>query len=188
MSVADILRGQILALRRQFLLPMITVLVIETVFLFAAMRENGKDVEGMTLFVSIWVAYMIMLAADLPALSVVAMWVSLTTKNPNRTTGITLTRLLVLPTVIWVATMMLYTFFRYATSSQGPGWQLLLGLYFGLGMAADLFFGINAWRQLRANFREVAVQRFAQGPSIFRRLFGRRKPAAEIPPPLVIPS
>ena len=174
LRVPEILRGQMLALRRQFLAPLITVLVMECVFLVATARQNRGDVAELPFWVTAWIAYMVMFVADAFALSSVGMWVSLTAKNPNRATGITVFRILIVPMLLCFAIIIFYSFFRMAISGPDYGWKTLLGLYLGLGIAADLYFGLSAWRRLHADFREVAVQRFAPRPSLLRRLFGRR--------------
>jgi hypothetical protein len=35
-----------------------------------------------------------------------------------------------------------------------------VGLWFGLGLLADLVFGLPAWWRLRTRFRRLALQRF----------------------------
>ncbi len=179
----EILRGQMLALRRQFLAPLLTVLVVECVFLVASARQNRADVAELPFWVASWIAYMVMLVADAFALSSVGMWISLTTKNPNRTTGITVFRILVMPMLLFFAILIFYSFFRVAISGPDFGWKTVVGLYLGLGIAADLYFGLTAWRRLHTDFREAAVQRFAPPQSFLRRLFaGRGRHAVSLPP------
>ncbi len=183
LSVRDILRGQMLALRRQFLAPLVTVLIVECVFLVASLRQNRGDVGEMPLLIAWSIAYMLMFVADAFTLGSVAMWVSLTTKNPNRTTGITVFRVLVLPMLVYLAILIFYSIFRVAISAPDVGWKSLVGLYLCLGIAADLYFGLTSWRRLHTEFREVAVQRFAPPTSFLRRLFaGRGRQAISLPP------
>ena len=143
LSVPDILRGQFLALRRQFLSPLILVLAIECVFLVAALRYSGLDAEGVPEFICVWVAGMILLVADLLALSAVGMWVGLTARNPNRATGITVVRVLVLPLVIGIVILIGATLIAYNSSAYEPGWKFMLVLWFGLGMVTDAVFGFE---------------------------------------------
>jgi ABC-type Na+ efflux pump permease subunit len=171
LSVPDILRGQLLALRRQFLSPLILVLAIECVFLVAALRYSGLDADGVPEFICVWVAGMIMLVADLFTLSAVGMWVGLTARNPNRATGITVVRVLVLPLVLGIVILIGATLIAYNSSAYEPGWKFMLVVWFGLGMAADAVFGLSAWKKLQTGFREVAVQRFSLAPSLWERLF-----------------
>lgn len=187
LSVRDILHGQMLALRRQFLWPLITVLVLECVFVGASLRSKGIDAETRPVFIAWWAAYMLMLVADVPALSAANMWASLTTRHPNRATGLTIARVLALPVILWSVVLMLQaifqTLFRPGGSYSEPSWKFYLGLYFGLGILSDLYFGLRAWWLLQTRFREVAVQRFTEKAPLLRRLFGARSQrATELPP------
>lgn len=165
LTIDDVLRGQMMALRRQFLGPLIMAMVIECIFLVGALHSSSSEVDPGP-FVTFWVAGLIMLVADIMALSVVAMWVSLTTRNPNRTTGITIRRVLVLPVVIGVAILVLMAVFR----QESGDWKFILGLWFGLGILADVVFGARAWWLLRNQFREAAVHRVVLRPSLIKRL------------------
>jgi hypothetical protein len=106
------------------------------------------------------------------ALTTVGMWVGLTAKNPNRATSITIARVLILPLAagFLVFTGSVMVSYNFATDAT-PGWKFTLFLWFGLGMIADAFFGLSAWRNLQTQFRDVAVQRYSALPSFWRRLF-----------------
>jgi ABC-type transport system involved in cytochrome c biogenesis permease component len=183
LTVPEILRGQILALKRQFLGPVVVTLVIEAVFLVASLQEMRADSEttlGVTVF---GLGSMVMLVLDLMALSAVAMWTSLTAKNPNRTTGITVRRILVLPWVVNVVVALISAMAAFGTRGSGPGPKFFLGLYFCTSIAADLVFGLSAWQRLNAEFREVATQRFSMAPSWLRSLFQREQTIPGSPAP-----
>src|ERR1035437_5368995 len=92
LTVPEILRGQLLALRRQFLLPLLVVLGCE---LLLTLSVHRRSPDWQTLV--IWLAGMFMLVADLVALSWVAMWRALVARSHNLATISTLVRLLVLP-------------------------------------------------------------------------------------------
>jgi len=105
----------------------------------------------------------------------VGMWAGLTARNPNRAPGVTVVRVLVLPMVAMFLTMLFIQLFVLAQGpSYEPSWQFVMGLYFGLGLATDLFFGLRAWRNLHTRFRVVATQRFATQAGLWQRLFGSR--------------
>jgi ABC-type Na+ efflux pump permease subunit len=165
LSVPDILRGQLLALRRQFLGPLLAVMFVEAALLVAVLRSSETDAASIANYLAGWAALTVMLLLDLAALSVVAMWVSLTTKNTNRTTGITVLRVLVLP---WGATLgicLCAALFNLVSAQFEPGLKSMLAAWFLPGLAADLLFGLNAWRRLRLDFREVAALRFVPSRS-----------------------
>jgi len=168
LSVGDILRGQILALRRQFFGPLMTACVIESIFLVASLQGNQSDIgEYVSAYVVFWLAGLIMLGADIAALSLVGMWVSLTAKNPNRTTGITVRRVLILPLAVGLAIVILMAILQIG---EGGGWKTILALWFGLGILTDVVFGWNAWWRLQNEFREAAVHRVVPGSSLLKRL------------------
>ncbi|MDB6109011.1 MAG: hypothetical protein JWR69_761 [Pedosphaera sp.] len=181
-GVRDILHGQLLALRRQFLGPIILVAIIEFTFMVASLQK--ESFQGDPAYLMFWVAYMVMLVADVIALSWVGMWVALTARNPNRATGITVVRVLVLPWVLFTAILVVVSCVAFATSVD-VGAKFYLGLWFGLGVLADLAFGLNARWQLLTNFRLVAMQRFTPGKSRFARWFGRGSAPVPNPPPVV---
>ena len=178
LAVEDFVRGQRLALRRQFLRPLLAVLGVELLFLLAAPRR-ASNWETQT----IWLAGMFMLVADLVALSWVAMWRALVARSHNLATISTLVRLLVLPWLLFGVVVGLgKVWYGLALGEYwSPGWQFQIGLWLGLGLAADLVFGLTAWWQLRTRFRELALRRFNPAPSRFARWFGPEQTTRPLP-------
>jgi ABC-type Na+ efflux pump permease subunit len=175
LGVPDIIRGQMLALRRQFLGPTLAVILVEFIFLLSALNGIGNNSGDRPSMVAWWAATNVMLVADMLTLSVVAMWVGLSTRNPNRTSGITVIRVIMLPLVAGFATLILLEIIASATRTPfDPAWEFIFALWLVPGILADLFFGLRAWRHLHHDFREVAAQRFAPRPSLWRRMFGSR--------------
>jgi hypothetical protein len=170
LTVRDIVRGQLLALRRQFMWPLLAVLGVELLFLMQA-RRRASDWQQQT----IWLAGMFMLVFDLVALSWVGMWRGLVSRSHNLATVSTLARVLLLPWAVFGAVVAAYNaWFELVLGKHwDPGWQFVLKLWMGLGLAADLFFGLTAWWQLRTRFRELALRRFNPALSGFARWFGR---------------
>jgi ABC-type transport system involved in multi-copper enzyme maturation permease subunit len=170
LTVRDILRGQFLALRRQFLMPLLSTIVVELILMTTVLRHMGnREFEF-----HVWLAGIIMLAADVLTLPVVAMRVALTAKNPTRATLGTVWRVLGLPwfflaagvgvNIIWIE--LLSPFFR---GFDYPARSVYLGLWFWGGIGVDAFFGLWAWRQLNGRFRELATGRHAPQPARARR-------------------
>jgi len=172
LTVHDILRGQLLALRRQFLRPLLVVLGCE-LLLTLAVHQRSPDWQTL----AIWLAGMCMLVADLVALSWVGMWRALVAKNHNLATIGTLLRVLVLPWALFGAVVGAgNVWFGLALGKEwSPGWQFHLALWLGLGLTADLVFGLTAWSQLRTRFRELALRRFNPAPRRLARWFGREQ-------------
>lgn len=185
LGVEEILRGQFMALKRQFLGPLVVVLLVESVFLIASLQTNHQDSETVVGTASFGLAMIVMLVVDVITLPVVAMWVSLTTRNPNRTTGIVLRRILMLPWLIFlvVSLFIIPTFFM---RNHDPSWKFFLGLYFFAGIITDIVFGMSAWQRLNTEFRTVAAQRFSgQSQSWLRQFFSKEKQVPEPPPATV---
>ena len=170
MSVADIMRGQALALRRQFLWPVLTVLAVEILMLIVASSSaySGRDQEFRLAF---WLVWMLMLVADLFTLYWVGMWLGLSAKNPKRAFSGTVGRVLALPNVAWAILM---TMGGLMAVNNGPEFSrgFILGSWLAIGLAADFGFGMWARQNLLTQFRIVATQRFQVRPSLWSRLFG----------------
>jgi ABC-type Na+ efflux pump permease subunit len=169
MTVRDILQGQFLALRRQFVGPLALTLVVGTIFLWAILQEPGDEQER-GLWRLFWIGGMVMLVMDLLALYWVGMWQALTAKNPNRAASGGVARVLILPPLVW-ALMILLSFLSSLNGGETPGPKFLLGLWLGLGLAADVIFSLRARRKLLTQFRAAAAQRYTPRAGFWRRLF-----------------
>lgn len=170
LTVREILRGQALALRRQFLWPVVAVLAAETVMCLAA-AEFYHDSTYASFRIFLWLASMVMLVADVYALYWVGMWMGLAAKNPKRAFTGTVGRVLALPTVAWVILM---TMGGLMAVFHGPEFSpgFILGAWLVIGLIADFGFTVWARQNLLTRFRVVATQRFQAQPSRWTRLFG----------------
>lgn len=166
LEVKDILRGQWLALQRQFLGPLIVVLLVQFVFLQATVRNPEWNTET-GFWVALWLLSMVMLVADLIALYWLGMWMGMTARNPNRASSATAVRILVVPWAVFGLVSMAVSW-----SEFNPGGKFFLGLWFGLGLATDLFYGFWSRHKLHTEFRRVAMQRYAPIESFWKRWFG----------------
>jgi hypothetical protein len=172
LTVPDILHGQFLALRRQFVGPVLTVLAVEFLMMLAGLSPDMGD-PGRSLWVLFWLGMMVMLVADLAALYWIGMWQGLTARTQNHASGVSLARVLLLPwlviglVVMWVA-----------LASLGPGTRseagegFFLGLWFFAGIGTDLVFGFVARQKLLTQFRRAAEQRYARPAGFWSRLLG----------------
>ncbi len=154
----DIVHGQWLALRRQFLKPILVVLGVECLFLVTNLSEGSPDFgEGIV----VWLAGMVMLVADMVAVSWVAMDCALVARNPGVATVRAVVRVFILPLVaFWVIVAPMTSLAALAGLEQFT-WQFYLGCWLGTGMVADVAFGGRAWRRLETRFRQLAAQQFA---------------------------
>jgi ABC-type transport system involved in multi-copper enzyme maturation permease subunit len=174
LTVGDFLRGQLLALRRQFLKPLLLTVAIEFVLMAGDLRHGGDR----TFERNLWLAGITMLVADVLTLPFVAMRVALTAKNPARATLGTIARVLALPWVLFgviagIGSLWVELFFPFIPTLYVPDRAAWLGLWFWIGIIIDIFFGLGAWWRLRRDFRELATRRFAPPRST-----AIRKPAA----------
>ena len=174
LTVNEILRGQRLALRRQFQWPALAVLLVFGLFMIAGAFDpaSPQEPEGQALWGLFWAAGMMMLVPDLAALYWVGMWKGLTAKNPTRAAATNLGCILLLPWLTLalgaLAAPLLWP------NAEGPLVPLcFLGLWFGLGLAADLGFGAWARHKLLTEFRLAATRRYEPRPGFWKRLLGR---------------
>jgi len=182
LSVREILRGQWLALQRQFIGPVLLVLAIECVFLFVSAGEM-LDADDRVLTVVLWLGGMLMFVADLGALYWVGMWQSLSSRNPSHASNRSLLRILVLP---WICLALLLAMFAIgslnALQSQ-PGWTFYVGLWLFVGLATDIGFAVHARYKLLTSFRLAAQERFVLRPGFWSRFRGAATPTVSAGPP-----
>ena len=152
--VKDIVRGQWLALERQFAAPMFVVLLVDFVFLMAVRRDSDS--------IYLWVAGMVVFAADMVALAWVGMWRGLNSRRFNRAAAGTMARVLILPWVLFaVFSALIAVFGRFGSST--PVWldaKFFIVLWAVIGLGIDLLFGLPARSRLLSEFRTVATTRF----------------------------
>ena len=175
--IADIFRGQWLALRRQFLGPVLGVLVVECVFMLASVRDAIPDDDRVFWF-TLWTAGMLMFLADLGALYWLGMWLGLTAKNQIRALSGSLVRILVLPWAAYGVVLLVLVLREWGPRSyqSNPDWKFFVGLWFGLGLGADIGFGAWARQKLLTEFRTAAQQQYESSKNGLKRWLGTLKP------------
>jgi ABC-type transport system involved in cytochrome c biogenesis permease component len=176
LSVPDILRGQFLALRRQFLGPFLITVILWVVFLNATIKNETNSGQR-DFWTALWVSGLIMLVADLYAIYWVGMWQGLTAKNPNRVGGQTVIRILVVP---WLALMGLLLLI---TLSDHFSWQGFITLWVVCGFIADFGFAAFAYNKLTTGFRETAAQKYSPKQGFWRTLTSAVAPASPLAEP-----
>lgn len=168
LSVRDILNGQWLALRRQFLGPFVVTTGLFVGLMYATVfREVSQSQQD--LWVALWIGGLVMLAADLYAIYWVGMWQGLTARSPNRVGGQTVIRILVVPWLLILGFLMLI-----AIGGNSFSWQGFIVLWMLCGAVADFGFGAYAYNKLTSEFREVATQKYAAPVGFWRQFFGTR--------------
>lgn len=171
LDVHSLLRGQFLALMRQFLWPVVFAITIEIAFIFI----GGRSLHGERGFwVFLFVSALIVLIADLAALFYLCLWKSLTASSANRANSASVVRIMALPWILFIAFTIILGTMRLAGVGIDENTMLLFWLLLSLGV--DLFFGLRAKAKLETQFREVATARYAPPISIWKKLFGAPPP------------
>ncbi|MFN7138940.1 MAG: hypothetical protein ACK4UN_06355, partial [Limisphaerales bacterium] len=183
-AVRDILRGQLMALWRQFSRPGACVLLLGGIFMIAGMDSHwgraGIDWE----WILVWVAGLTIFVFDLVALAWLGMWLGLTNQKVNRASGGAVARILFLP---WLALGLTIAFFGILSLSPAIRQMLSFNLpdyfftlyWFLLSAVNNVIWIVYAKRKLNERFREIATQRFDAPRSFWN--FG----ASSRPPVLV---
>jgi hypothetical protein len=153
LTVRDILRGQLMALRRQFLWPVLAVMAIELA-LTQALPPDSRTGDSRVFWG--WMGGILLLLADVIALICVAMASAITSKSANHAIIKTLSRILVLPWILFAIIAILVNLSASLTRTPEPGWKFYLGLWLWLGLLTDFVFGLGAWEVLRTRFRALA--------------------------------
>ncbi|HEY2951587.1 MAG TPA: ABC transporter permease [Verrucomicrobiae bacterium] len=163
-QVQGILRGQLLALTRQFLGPAIFILALDLVFLLTKPRDSE--------WVCVWIAGMVVFVFDLFTLAWVAMWMGMTSRSVNRATAAAVVRVMVLPWVAYAALLTGFWLAMLAARFQRRSWfddKLFTAAWLLLSVVNNVLFGRWAKRKLRRDFRDVATRRFDQPRTRFAR-------------------
>ncbi len=152
----EIVRGQLLALWRQFGPPTTALLLANLIFLIMEVRR--WDAGERATYLAFHLLAGGFLAADMIALSWSAMWLGLIHRKPNRAALLALTRIIVLPVALFVLLI-----FLWAISSRGeqlPNAAFLFWIMLGSG--SDLYFGFSAMHKLRSDFRTIVAEGFTR--------------------------
>lgn len=158
MTVDGILRGQILALKRQFAGPVAIILVADFVMFLAGMRNRFMDTSnGWPLLCLAGISLFIL---DLYTLAWVGMWLGLTARKANWAATGALARVLVLPWAVFCAFVTASVFINFDRGQLGDPGDLALGAWFVIGLLNSVFFLTWARSNLRQEFRTVVTQRF----------------------------
>lgn len=152
MSVARLVEGQLLALRRQFAGPVLLVLTVDFFFLMAERTDQE--------WVLLVLAGMIEFVVDLVALAWVGMWLGLRSRSGTRATWGALWRMLALP---WAIFLLIVISLEIVARSSAIGEKGGIGIWFAISVLIALYFGFDARSRLLAEFRIVATQRFQAG-------------------------
>jgi len=179
MNVREILRGQMLALRRQFLVPVVVVTVIDFVFMFSGLRQVA--VSDGNYWTWICLAGISTFVADVYTLAWLGMWLGLTARHANRATSATVARVLVLPWLASFGLWLLIALFELWREIDNGGY-FFVGSWFVLKVLNDCFFYLWARARLLGDLRTIATQRYSPSHLSFWWRRRRAADAPEVPP------
>jgi hypothetical protein len=155
LPVPEILKGQRLALWRQFAEPAaalfmanIFLLIMEVLRLPPGLVNN----ETRDLLIGLHLIVAGTLLVDLLALSWVAMWLGLIHSKPNRAAALALAKILLVPYLLF------FFFYALAAHAGPPNWFSVLIFTGILGLASNFFFAQNANTYLLGWFRRVVAE------------------------------
>lgn len=161
LGAGGILRGQFLALRRQFLKPLLVVIAAELVLaLLLSQRGRMDDSE----LAAVGLVGIVLFVLDTLAVAWVAMASALTSRSPTQATVRTIWRVLMLPWILYAVIAVVAGTGAVLAGTRELGWKFYLQLWFWLGLGADLAYGLPAWWQVRNRFQTLAASRFASRP------------------------
>jgi hypothetical protein len=154
LGVREILHGQWLALRRQFLWPLVVAALLQAVLLICASQKIYlTDLRVMAFAVT----GLFLLMADILAVAWTSMSAALTAKSVNQANLSSITKVFLVPMAIYGA----FAVLAGLTTGPGVGWKFYLYLWLALSVIADLAFGVPGWWRVQTQFRRLALRRFA---------------------------
>ncbi len=163
-SVQDVLRGQKLALVRQFLGPVLCIAVVDFILMMAGLSEMSSDKSD---WILVWIAGIGIFLFDLYALSWLGMWQAMTNQKVNRAAGGAIARILFLPwlafglTFAVIAIISLFSVTRQLVPKSSYFDESLITIYWiALSVVNNVIWIAYARKRLNARFREIATQRF----------------------------
>lgn len=174
LSVPDILRGQWLALLRQFGAAAALVVAVDFLFLGLGLKHTFEDRTSWTVM---WLAGAGIFIFDLVTLTLLAMWGSLSGRKSNQAGLSAIVRVCVLPWfllgVVVASLAIMEEVFRFRPfGTNVPDYWIIL-LWFVISLATDALLAGWALRRLRADFRTVATQRIESQATIWGRWLGK---------------
>lgn len=178
LTVNEVLRGRLGALRRQFGGPIVAVLVGDALWLTWTFHQMANNSEQYY-WLGLWLLRMAFLPFDGYTLAWVGLWNGMTARS-GRATAMTVTRVLTLPWIIYLALLTLLAFMSIKSSSKTSAQSLTLTLMLGgwavISAGNNVFWLLRARDRLATEFRELATHRPDQ-----KRAWFRRKPRTTAP-------
>ena len=173
LSVPEILRGQGLALLRQFGAAVALICAVDFVFLALGARRMGADWNE---WIMVGLIFIILFVFDLITLGLVAMWRSLRNRKSTLAGLDAIVRVCIVPWVLAAllpatASVLEIAFqiraFRFVTG------EVFFGVFFCLSVAIDVLLCYWSLHNLRVHFRTIATQRLDTRGGFWKKWLGR---------------
>lgn len=165
----EILEGRWRALRRQFLGPMVAVLVLETILLPGVAAIEPDD-SGYSLAVAL--LSMVFLVLDLWAIGWLGLWVGVSGGGRTAASSVMI-RIVVLPVVVWIPLMAMS-----AVGGGGGESARAFILWAVVGTLNSVVWGAWSRGQLEERFREMAIRRRVTRPGVLGWFSRNEKPGS----------
>ncbi len=167
----DIVRGQWLALFRQFGVPVLVILLVDCIFFFAGFPARTND---RTAWVLLFLAGMSVFVIDLFALAAMSMWHGLQKRRSNQASLQALTLVGVLPWMAYLAFVaamaVLEEVFQVRVLSKIEAPALIL-VWWVMSVVVSVLWGLASHRRLLREFRDVVAERnMGLGATLGRKL------------------
>lgn len=174
LQAVDFFRGHAMALRRQFMMPLVALVAMESLLLVVAVMTD--KLEDDPLLMTAWLAAVIvMLVPDVIALVWAGWWAGVVAKNASTAGGSAYLRVLIPPFALMLVVAVPSVVFLQRVDGEFMGW-LLLACWFGGGVVTDVIMASRCRRKLLLEMRTVVIERYAGGDPamIWWRKLGRQ--------------
>ena len=171
LSVKEILRGQWLALLRQFGAAIALICVMDILFLALGLKHSYSANDRHE-WIVLWLAGLGMFVLDLAALALLAMWMSLKNRKPTQAGLLAIVRVCIIPWALFGAFGAMLAVLDGLFRIQVPGrWNgmFFLGIWFAISFANSLLLALTSLRNLRTQFRVCALDRSEARVPFWRR-------------------
>ena len=174
LSVKEILRGQWLALLRQFGAAAALVVAVDFLFLGLGLKHSFDDRAS---WIVMWLSGAGIFIFDLVTLALLAMWGSLSGRKSSQAGLSAIVRVCVLPwflfgVVVAFLAILEEGFHIRPFGANVPGYWIIV-LWFVISLVLDALLAGWALRRLRNDFRTVATQRIESRTAIWGRWLGK---------------
>lgn len=170
LSIPTIIRGQQLSLRRNFLRPVVVLLLIHLVLFWTFLDWEIHDSQGRIIFISSVVAYTFSFAGDMYFLPWISMWKTMRLQNPHHGPGMALVTTLLLPWFLFGAAVGLLQKLQVRWWQEATPPEVVL-LALSIWVCTTLPVAWHARRSLYLHFRTAAADRTNLPSPWFIRLF-----------------